>query len=44
MGRSYEKVKFLSGMNGSKRVAGMWKMMKEVVVQDLTELMKILKK
>jgi hypothetical protein len=28
----------------SKRVARMWKMIKEVVVQDLTELMKMLHK
>jgi hypothetical protein len=35
---------FLSDMNSSKRVARTWKMMKEVVVHDLTELMKMLKK
>jgi hypothetical protein len=34
----------LSGIYGSKRIAKTWKMMKEVVVQDLTELMEILKK
>jgi hypothetical protein len=34
---------FLNGINSSKRVMRTWKMMKEVVVQDLTELMKILK-
>jgi hypothetical protein len=33
----------LNGINGSKRVARTWKMMKEVIVQDLTEPMKILK-
>jgi len=35
---------FLSGINSSKRVVRMWKMMKEVAVQDFTKLMKILKK
>jgi hypothetical protein len=34
----------LSGENGSKRVGRIWKMMKEVVAQGLTELMKMLKK
>jgi len=35
---------FLSDINGSKRVARTWKIMKEVVVQALTEVMKMLKK
>jgi hypothetical protein len=34
---------FLSDMDDSKRVARKWKMMKEVVVQDLTEPIKMLK-
>jgi hypothetical protein len=33
----------LSGINGSERVARIWKMVKEVVIQDLTEPMEILK-
>jgi hypothetical protein len=33
---------FLGGINSSKRVARMWKMMKEVI-EDLIELMKMLK-
>jgi hypothetical protein len=42
--RSYEKIKeFLSGIIGSKRVERKWKMMKDVVVQDLIELMRTLK-
>jgi hypothetical protein len=32
---------FFSGVNGSKRVASMWEVVKEVVVQDITELMKM---
>jgi hypothetical protein len=45
MGKKYEKSKvFLSGTNDSKKVTKTWKMMKELVVQDLTEPMKILKK
>jgi hypothetical protein len=35
---------FLGGIYGSKRVTQMWKMMKEVVIQDLTEPIKMLKK
>jgi hypothetical protein len=35
---------FLSGMNDLQRVARMRKMIKEVVVQDLTGPMKMLKK
>jgi hypothetical protein len=35
---------FLSGINSSKRVVRTWKMMNKVVVQELTELMKMLKK
>jgi hypothetical protein len=34
----------MSGINGSKRVARAWKMMKEEIVQVLTEPMKMLKK
>jgi hypothetical protein len=34
----------MSHVNGSKRVARMWKMMKEVVIKDLMELIKTLKK
>jgi len=41
--RSYEKV-FLSSINGSKKVARTWKMMKEVVIRGPTELMKMLQK
>jgi hypothetical protein len=33
---------FLSAVNGSKRVANTWKLMKEVTVQDLPEPMKML--
>jgi hypothetical protein len=43
-GRLCEKVVFLSGINGSKRVARMWKMMKDLIVQDLTEPLKMWKK
>jgi hypothetical protein len=39
-----EKSGALSDMNTVKRVLRMWKMMKEVVIQDLTEPMKMLKK
>jgi hypothetical protein len=35
---------FLTGINGSKRVAITCMMMKEVVIHDLTEPMNILKK
>jgi hypothetical protein len=35
---------FLNGINVSERVMRMWKMMKEVVIQDLIEPMKALKK
>jgi hypothetical protein len=35
---------FFSGIHDSKRVARTWKMMKEVVVQDFTEPVKMLKK
>jgi hypothetical protein len=34
---------FLSDINSSKRVMRMWKMMKEGVIQYLTEPMKMLK-
>jgi hypothetical protein len=34
----------LTGRNGSKSVTRAWNMMKEVVVHDLTEPMKMLKK
>jgi hypothetical protein len=34
---------FLSGINSSKWVARTWKMMKEVVIQDFREPMKMLK-
>jgi hypothetical protein len=34
---------FLNGINCSKKVVGTWKMVKEVVVQGLTEPMKMLK-
>jgi hypothetical protein len=33
---------FLSDVNSSKKVARIWKMMKEVVVQDVTEPMRML--
>jgi hypothetical protein len=43
MGVSLRKCKvFLSGINDSKRVTRTWKMTKELVVQDLTEPMRIL--
>jgi len=35
---------FLNGINSSKRVMSTWKMTKGVFIQDLTELMKLLKK
>jgi len=35
---------FLSGINGSKRVTRTWEMTKEVVIKNLTEPMKMLKK
>jgi hypothetical protein len=35
---------FFSGINGSRGVARMWKMMKEVVIQDLIEKMKMMTK
>jgi hypothetical protein len=35
---------FLRGINGSKRVAKTWKMMKDVVGHHLTEPMKVLRK
>jgi len=44
MGGSYESEVFLSSINGSKRVTRTWKLMKDVVDQDLREPMKILKK
>jgi hypothetical protein len=45
MGENLERVNsVLSGINSSKRVARMWKTVKEVVVQDLTNPMKKLKK
>jgi hypothetical protein len=34
---------FLNGINGSKTVAGRWNMMEQMVVQNLTEPMKMLK-
>jgi hypothetical protein len=34
---------FLSGINSSKRVEKTWKMMKEVIIQDLTEPVKMFK-
>jgi uncharacterized metal-binding protein len=34
---------YLSGVNGSMRIMRMWGKMKEVVIQDLTELMKMCK-
>jgi hypothetical protein len=34
---------FMNGINGSWSVARKWKMTKEVVIQDLTELTKMLK-
>jgi hypothetical protein len=36
-GQAMKSQMFLSGMDGT------WKMMKEVVIQDLTQLMKMLK-
>jgi hypothetical protein len=45
MGEKLGKSKmFLSGINDSKRVARTWNLMKEVVVQDLTEPIKMLNK
>jgi hypothetical protein len=45
MGETLWKIQvFLSGIHSSERVASSWKMMIEVVVQDLTESMKFLKK
>jgi hypothetical protein len=35
---------FLSGMNSSERVTRMWKMVEEVVIQDLIDPMRMLKK
>jgi hypothetical protein len=43
MGRSYENQEFLSDIYGSKRIARTWKTMKEVIVQDLKQPMKMLK-
>jgi hypothetical protein len=45
LGETLGKIQaILDGINGSKKVARTWKMMKEVVVQDFTEPMKMLKK
>jgi len=45
MGEKLRKFQvLLTGINSSKRVSRMWRIMKEVVVQDLRELMKTLKK
>jgi hypothetical protein len=41
-GEDVNKSSVLSGINGSKRVMRMWRMMKSVVIQVLTELMKML--
>jgi hypothetical protein len=41
-GEAMKSHMFLSSINSSKRVARMWKMMKEVVIQDLIQLMKML--
>jgi hypothetical protein len=38
-----EAMKKSSGINSLKTILRTWKMMKEVVIQDFTELMKILK-
>jgi hypothetical protein len=43
-GEAVESQLYSSGMNVKKRVARMWKMMKEVIVQNITERMKMLKK
>jgi hypothetical protein len=43
-GEALKKSGVFRGINGSKRVARICKMMKEVIVQDLTELKKMLKK
>jgi hypothetical protein len=44
-GETMKSQVFLNGINGSKRVARTWMMtMKNVVIQELTELMKMLKK
>jgi hypothetical protein len=43
-GEAMENSSVLSGINRSKCVTRTWNMMKEVVVQDLTEPMKMLKK
>jgi len=43
LGKSYEKV-FMNDLNGSKTVVRTWNIMKQVVVQDLKEPMKMVKK
>jgi hypothetical protein len=43
-GESAKSQVFCYGINGSKRVARTWKIVNEVVVQDLTEPMKTSKK
>jgi hypothetical protein len=42
-GEAMKSNAFLSGINGSKRVTRTWNMMEEVVVQDLTEPVRMLK-
>jgi hypothetical protein len=44
VGETMRSQVFLSSINGSKRVARMWKGMKEVVIQYLTDPMKMLEK
>jgi hypothetical protein len=43
-GEAVRKLSILSGINSLKRVTGTWKMMKELIFQDLIEPMKMLKK
>jgi len=42
--RSYKNVKYFCDINCSKKVARTWNMMKKVVVQDVKEPMKMIKK
>jgi uncharacterized membrane-anchored protein YjiN (DUF445 family) len=43
-GEAIKSQVFLDGISGLKSVVRMWKVMEEIVIQDLTEPMKMLKK